>query len=67
MVSTSTLVSQSSARRDQAGGLDAVEDRHADVHQHDVGSGALAELDAEPAVLRVADDVDVGLGVEDHA
>ena len=55
------------ARRDQPSGLDAVQDRHPDVHEHDVGTGPLAELDAEPTVLGITDDFDVGLRVEDHA
>ena len=54
------------ARGDQARRLDAVEHGHPDVHQHDVGTCALAQLDAEPTVLGVTDDVDVGLGIEDH-
>ena len=58
---------QSSLGGDEPRRLDAVEHGHADVHQHDVGTGPLAQLDAEPAVLGVADDVDVGLGIEDHA
>jgi hypothetical protein len=37
------------------------------VHQHDVGAGTQAELDAEPTVLGVTDNFDVGLRVEDHA
>jgi hypothetical protein len=47
--------------------LDAVELGHADVHQHDVGRQATRLLDRRVAVGRLADDVDVLLGVEDHA
>ena len=55
------------ARRDQPRGFDAVHGRHPDVHQHDVRAGPLAEFHTEPTVLGVADDVDVGLSIEDHA
>ena len=37
---------------------------HADVHQHDVGPLAAGELDRLGAVGRLADDLDVVLGVE---
>ena len=55
------------ARGDETRGFDAVHDGHPDVHQHDVGTGPLAQLHPEATVLGVTDDVDVGLGIEDHA
>ena len=47
--------------------LDPVDDRHADVHQHDVGPSALDQRDRLGAVGGLADDLDVVAGVEDHA
>src|SRR4029450_13026447 len=47
--------------------LEPVELGHADVEQADIGSQLAGEGDGFPAVPRLADHVDVGLGVEDHA
>ena len=41
--------------------------RHADVHQDDVGGAAAGERDRLDAVRGLADDLDVGLGLEDRA
>ena len=49
-----------------AGGLDAVQHRHADVEQADVGPQLAGEVDRLAPVGRGADHLDVGLGVEDH-
>src|SRR5581483_6159273 len=46
--------------------LEAVEVRHPDVHQHDVGAQRPDLVDRLTAVRRLADDLDLGLGVEDH-
>ena len=51
---------------DPAGRLDAVEDRHPDVHDDDIGAEAPCRLDALLAVGRLPDHLDVGLVVEDH-
>ena len=52
-------------RRDQAaGGLDAVEDRHADVHHDDVGPGALDGLDGGRTVGGLGHDGHVRLLVD---
>jgi hypothetical protein len=48
-----------------AGGFDAVESRHADVHQRDVEPVSRGELEHLGAVVRLGHDLDVGLGVED--
>ena len=53
--------------RQATGRLDAVHDRHPDVHEHHVGLCALGEGDRLGAVRRLADDIDVRLGLEDHA
>ena len=55
------------ARDDAAGRLDPVEHGHADVHQHDVGPQSARLGDRFLAVARLADDVRLGLGVEDLA
>ena len=47
-------------------GLEAVHDRHADVHQHDVGALAGHERHRLGAVGGLTDDLDVGLTVEQH-
>ena len=49
---------------DPADRLDPVQDRHLDVHQHDVGAAGERELDALGAVARLARDVQVGLGLQ---
>src|SRR5207249_2553651 len=46
--------------------LDAVEHRHADVHQHDVGLELERELDRLGAVRRAADDLDAVVRVQDR-
>ena len=51
---------------DAARRRDPVEHRHADVHHDDVGLEALGDLDALLAVGGLADDLDVGLVLEDH-
>ena len=45
---------------------EAVELRHADVHQHDVGPALAAWRRPAAPSLGLADDLDVGLGLEDH-
>ena len=50
-----------------AGRLDPVEHRHADVHQHDIGSQPCCGSDSIIAVDRFADDDHVGLVFEDLA
>ena len=49
-----------------AGCLEPVQARHPDVHQRDVGLQPLDLLDGLLPVDRLAHDLDVGLGVEDH-
>ena len=49
---------------DATGGGEAVDAGHADVHQHDVGALAARERDRLVAVARLADHLDVVLGVE---
>ena len=51
---------------DGCGGCKAVHFRHADVHQHDVGSVLADGVDGLEAVARFGDDIDVGLVLEDH-
>ena len=41
--------------------------RHPDVHQDDVGAGPRGSVDRRRAVAGLADDVEVGLGVDHHA
>ncbi len=48
------------------GGGHAVEDGHADVHQHDVRPCAQAEVDRPVAVPGLADHLEVVLGLEEH-
>ena len=50
-----------------AGRLEAVHHRHPDVEQAHVGPEAPRERDRLGAVGGLADDLDVGLRVEDHA
>ena len=52
---------------DGAGRLDAVEHGHAHVHEHDVGPVELDEADGVGPVGRLADDLHVLLGLQDHA
>ena len=47
--------------------LDPVEVRHPDVHEDDVGAQCLGGVDRGEAVGGFADDLEVGLGVEDDA
>jgi hypothetical protein len=58
---------QAGVSDDLAGGGQAVEHGHADVHQHDVGAFPLGEQDGLFAVTGLADHLDVGLGVEQRA
>ena len=55
------------SRDDAAGCLDSVEHGHADVHQHDVGPKPARLGNGVFAVAGLADDVCLGLGVEDLA
>ena len=55
------------ALSDSAGGLDPVQVGHADIHQHDVGPQRPGGLDRLTPVAGLANDLEVGLGVEDHA
>src|SRR5439155_12206283 len=48
-------------------GLDAVEDRHADVHQDDIGSSTENLIDRLRSVGRLADDVQLGIGFDDSS
>ena len=52
---------------DAAGGGDAVDVAHADVHDHDGRAAALGEHDGGLAVAGLADDADVRLARERHA
>ena len=52
---------------DLPGGLQPVHLGHLDVHEHDVRIELLRELDRLGAVPRLADDLEVGLGLEDQA
>ena len=57
-----------SASRQQLGrGREAVHHRHPDVHQHDVGAAARTTASAFAAVGGLADDLEVGLRVDQHA
>src|SRR5699024_3286613 len=51
-------------REDRAGGVEAVEARHPNVHEDDVGGGAADEVDDGRSVLGAADDLHVRLRVE---
>jgi len=48
------------------GGGEPVDAGHLDVHQHDVRSGGPGDLDRLPAVRGLADDLQVGLGLQDQ-
>ena len=50
--------------RQPPGGLDAVHDRHTDVHQHDVGRVLRRSLDRLLAGAGLGDDLDVPGGLE---
>jgi hypothetical protein len=52
---------------DPARCLDAVEHRHADVHQHEVGTVALCERDGLLPVRRLRDDDHIASRLEDLA
>ena len=52
--------SSTSQLGDRPGGLDAVHARHADVEEHEVGMVLLDQLDRLGAVLRLADDLELG-------
>ena len=52
--------------QDPPGGLEAVDHRHPDVHQHDVGARAAGGLDRLVAVPGLGHHVQVVLGVQDH-
>src|SRR5262249_22777610 len=54
------------ARRETAGRLDTVHNGHTDVHEHDVGAQCQYPLDGLHAIGRLADDLDVWLGAQDH-
>jgi hypothetical protein len=54
-------------REDLAGRGQAVEARHADVHQHDVGAQARGERHRLVTVGGLAHHLEVGLGAQDHA
>jgi hypothetical protein len=49
-----------------AGGLDAVQLGHRDVHDDDVGLQLLGQPDGFPAVAGLAGDLHVGLRLQDH-
>src|SRR5205823_12976510 len=51
---------------DLARGFEAVEDRHAHVHEDYVGAEGARELDRLPAVARLTDDLDPVVGGEDR-
>ena len=51
-------------RRSPRVAVEPVDPRHADVHQHDVGSLGRSQVDGRLAVAGLADDLDVVLGVE---
>ena len=66
VVSTSTRVPTPS-RGDRAGRLEPVHDRHADVHEHDVGLELAHQRHRLGAVLALADDLEVWGGVHEQA
>ncbi len=53
-------------RRQAARGFDAVQLRHGDVHDHDVGLQAFGQFHGFAAVAGLADDLHVGLRAQDH-
>ena len=63
----STAVASPVVGDDPAGRLEPVEAGHLDVHQHDVGPSQAREIDRVAAVDRLADDLQVGLRLEDRA
>jgi len=56
-----------SVSEDPTGRLEPVQVGHLDVHQDDVGTSPARELDGVATVDRLADDVEVGLQLEDRA
>ena len=54
-------------RRDHASGREAVEDGHANVHEHHFGYEALRQLHGRFAVIGLPDDLDVVLRIEQSA
>jgi hypothetical protein len=53
--------------REAAGGFDAVELRHGDIHDDDIGPQAGGEFDGFAAVAGFAHNFEVGLGAQNHA
>ena len=51
---------------DAAGGLDAIDLRHGDIHDDDVGFEGLGQADGVGAIAGLPDDFHVGLLVEDE-
>ena len=66
VVSITTLAVASGAAEQLPGRLDPVDLGHADVHQHDIRRDAARLLDRLSPVGRLADDLEVGLRLEDH-
>ena len=56
VVRTSTLTSRAPRRRDLPGGLEPVEDRHADVHDHDVRPLGANDGERRRTIARLGDD-----------
>jgi hypothetical protein len=52
---------------DGAGGFDAVNLRHADVHENDVGSSTAGEVDGVTSICGLADDDEVVGELDQHA
>ena len=67
VVRMSTRVVARRRRGDGPGGLNAVEDGHAHIHEDHVGPVELDEADGVGPVRRLADDLHAVLGLEDHA
>ena len=67
VVSITTAVVFCGIGEDPLGRREPVELGHADVHERHVGAPAGDDVDRGVAVGRLADDGDVGLGVEDDA
>ena len=67
VVSITTFSAEPSVGEEPARRLDAVDVGHADVHQDDVRPQAPRLRDRLAPVRRLADDLDVLLGLEDHA
>ena len=53
------------AGREDADGRDAVDDRHLQIHEHDIRCQSACELQCLTAIGRQTDDVDVGLRVRE--